>query len=354
MSTVNALKWVSLTAAINAIKSPNRFLQKLLFSNHQTLPTEDIELSTITGGRDIAPFVRKNGEAILVSGTGKTFLNVAGPNIRIKQAFEPSTLLYARQPGTNILVGNGETIPAINAAIARDLQYLSDMITNATEYLCAQALTGAISYVVEDQEVITITIPRAAGNTIVLTTFWNDATPANTRPLKNIQTVKEVMSEAEGLAPTDAICGSEAAAALLELHEVGAIKLLTFDPTAAGAGNLTFSSQFSEDGVIYLGTLGAVRFWQYSRTANLNGVATPMIRPKYVEFVNIGGASERVLYFAAIPDIKALRQGKIQAERFSKSWEEEDPSRLIGLGHSRPLPWPRKPNATVSVKVVSG
>lgn len=353
MSTINSLKWVALTAAINAMKSPNRFLQRLLWGNHLTLPVEDIELGTRIAGRDIAPFIRKNGEAVLVSGTSTKFATVAGPNIRIKQPHNPSNY-FNRQPGTQILLADGQTqVSAVNEAIAADLAYMDSLITNATEYLCSRALQGSIQFAVEDQEVITITVPRSAGNSITLSVFW-DTGGASARPLQNIHTVKEVMSEAEGLAPTDAICGAAAAHALLELHEAGHIKLLGLQPTQPSAGMIDWNTAFSDDGVIFLGTLAGVRFWQYSRTANLNGVATAMIRDKWVEFVSVGPASERVLYYAGIADVEAFEGGLLRSEKFSKSWVQKDPSVRMYLAHSRPLPWSRKPDSTVSMKVVSG
>lgn len=356
MSTVNALKWIALTAAINAIKSPNSFLQKLLYPRHQTLEVETIELGTISAGRDIAPMVKANGEAVLIGGTSKSFLTVAGPNIRIKQPFTPSELLYGREPGNALHIDQGASIiPTVEQHIARDLQYQADMVTNNLEWLVAMSLQGTIQYILEDGEAFTITIPRSSDNVIVMSTFLNDATPANVRVLALINLVKHVMADAEGLSPTDAICGSEAAAALMELAESGNMKWLGVDFSRMQVGGgMSFVEQFRDDGVIFLGELGGVRFWQYSRTANLNGVAKDMIRPKYIEFVSTSTNSDRVLYFAAIPDMDALQGRKIRSERFSKSWIEKDPSRMMALTHSRPMPWPRKPNATVSVKAVSG
>lgn len=367
MSAANVLaatKWVALTAAINKVKSPNAFLQKLLWGNHQTLPTEDVQLDVITGGRQIAPFVRKNGEAIMVGGVTSNSLVVGCPNIRIKQPFNAGVRAFTRQPGTSIQVGVGESnLSAIEASIARDMQYMGDMVTNAIEYLCAMALQGVISYSVLDDEVITITIPRSAGNSITLSVFWNDATPTLPRPLQNIMTVKQVAADSDGVTITDAICGAEATTALLELVESGNIKMLGYQNNGSvSVGAMTFVSQFTDDGVVYLGELGGVRFWSYARTATLaatggaggTGATVSMIRSKWIEFVGVGTSSDRVMYFGAIPDFDASESGLIQAERFSKSWKQPDPSAKIALVHSRPLPWPRKVDATVSMKVVSG
>lgn len=355
MSTITELKWSSLTAAVNEIKSPNQFLKRMLYSNHDPKSTEDIEIGLLSRGREIAPFVRKNGEALLVGTHTETFQTVAPPNIRIKRPFTPSELLFGRRPGTPIFnVGGKKQISAVRKHIARDIQGMANMITNAEEYLCSQTLQGAISYEVEDAEVYTITFPRPSGNNITLSVFWNDADPTLPRPLKNIHAVKRVMSQEVGLSPTDAVLGTEAADAILELTESTNIKLLGQRGFEISAGHMTFIEKFSDDGVVFLGHLGGVRLWEYGRTADLNGVSTPMVRPKYAEFFSTSAASDRVLYYGAIADMEAINEGKIAVERFSKSWIEKDPSRMMALVNSRPLPVPRRPAATVSVKVVSG
>lgn len=352
MATINELKWASLTGVVNEMKSPSQFLRRLLFTRQQTLPTEDVEISVLTKDREIAPFVRKNGEALMVSGVGKTFQTVSAPNIRIKRPFTPSQLLYGRQPGTAIFPGRGEQVSAIQAHINRDLQAMADMVTNTQEWLVAQAIQGTIAYEVEDEEVFTITYPKPAGHTITLSTFWDDATPADVELNANIHTAKKLCSDEVGLSVTDVVLGEEAGTAFRDLVSGGHQKSL--DIRHVNGGSVTFVEQFNDDGVIYLGTVDGVRFWEYPRTMLVNGVATPLIRSKYAEFLCVTPAADNVEYFGAIPDWKAFDSGLFQAERFAKSWDEEDPSEKMALLHSRPLPVTRRPGATVSMKVVSG
>jgi hypothetical protein len=359
MTFIPELKWKSLTGAINEMKSPNQFLRRFLYTNNQTLPTEDIELGFFEKGREIAPFVRKNGEGVMVGGHTQRYATVAAPNIRIKRPFTPSELLFGRQPGTPIFSpGGGAQVSAVRQHIARDLQVMADMITNAEEYLVAMSLQGTISYEVADGEVFTITYPRAASNNITLSTFWDNTTEGtydatNAQVFEDIHTVKQVMSDEVGLAPTDAICGSEAASLLRQAAQNGDLAALNnnFNVTA---GDMDLTQQFRDDGVIYLGNLGGIRFWEYGRTAELNGVAKNMIRPKYVEFVSSSPASERVMYYGAIPDLNVFQGRAVQTRRYAKSWTENDPPVMMALTHTRPLPVPRRVNATVSMKVSQG
>ncbi len=335
------------------IKAPNQFLKKLLYSNEVPLSTEDIEIGLITGGRTIAPFIRKNGEAIMVGGLSGSYQTVAAPNIRLKRPFTPSDLLFGRQPGTVIFSpGDDYQLTALQQHIARDLQYVENMIVNAEEYLSAMALQGAISYEVADQEVFSITFPRSSDNNVTPTIFWDAADPTTVNLPEYFYTAKKLLADSEGLGVTDAIFGSEAAAAFRKLAATG--KIPTLDIRNISAGQVTFLEQFRDDGVLYMGNYNGVNLWEYSRTADLNGTPTSLIRPKYVEFISTSPASERVMYYGAIPDMDAIEGRKFQGKRFSKSWKENDPSVQMFLVHSRPLPVPRKPNATVSMKVVSG
>ena len=352
MATIDELKWSSLTPAINEMKSPNQFLKRLLFSRHVTLPTEDIELSILTKSREVAPFVRKNGEALLVDGHSSTFRTVSAPNIRIKRPFTPSELLYSRRPGTVIFSpGAGMQLSALQQHIARDMQVMADLVTNAEEYLCSLALQGTITYEVSPHEVFQITLPKPAGNNVTLSTFWDDADVTLPDPEENFHTVKKLINDEVGLGVTDAIMGESAAQYFRKLMKRQGT--LGVGPRL-DVGDITFARQFDQDGVIYMGRFCGVDCWEYSRTVSVNGSSTALIRSKYVEFVSRSAAAEFTLYYGAIPDMKALQGRKFQGERFSKSWEVEDPSQHMALVHSRPLPIPRRPGAMVSMKVVSG
>ncbi|MCP4897876.1 MAG: hypothetical protein GY906_12965 [bacterium] len=351
MATINELTWASLTGAVNEIQSPNSFILRLLYGNKDPKSTESIELSTLTGGRDMAPFVRKNGEAVMVGGIGETFATVEPPNIRIKRPMTPSEVLFKRRPGTVIFPSGDEQISAIQQHIARDAQHMADMITNAEEYLAAMTLQGTITYEVADQETFQITFPKPAANTVTLTTFWDDADPTKPTPEIDFLTAKRLVSDAHGLGVTDAIMGVESSAAFLTLAKNQGGLL---DNRNIAIGAVTFNEQFRDDGVLYLGTYSGVRCWEYARTVDIDGVATSLIRPKYVEFVAVTPAAETVEYFGALADWKALQGRLFQGQRFSKSWEEEDPSVRQLLITSRPLPTPRRPGFVVSMKVVSG
>jgi hypothetical protein len=356
MTALNVTSFSFMTAVVNSVRSPNTFVRRFLFpaARDITLPTEKAELSFISRGREIAPFVRRGGEAIMVGGHSASNAEVETTNIRIKRPFTPRALMFVRRPWQNPYLSDGQDLAAYaKEQMGRELQDLADMVANAEEYLSCMSLQGAITYTNSSQETFTITYPRPGANSITLTTFWNDGTPANVRVLSNFHTAKQVAAEA-GFALTDVILGVEAAASLRSLAEGGHIKVLGMDGRNIDAGRISFLEQFRDDGVIYMGNLAGIDIWEYPRTAVLDGVSVSMIRPKYAEFISRSAATERTMYFGAIDDMDAIKAGTTRIKRFSKSWEEKDPSATIALIHSKPLPVPRKVDAWVSMKVISG
>jgi hypothetical protein len=355
MSTIDQLTVASLTAAVNEMKSPNQFLRRLVFSNHETKPTGTIEIDVLTKARETAPFVGYGAEGVMVAGHGETFQSVTAPSIRIKRPFTPSELLEGRRPGGTIFQDSSASLNAmIDMHVARDMQVLADLETNSEEYLISLAIQGAISYQVADQANFLITFPKPAGNTVILATFWDDPDSSLPTMEQDFLTAKRLISNAVGLVPTHCILGQAASGAFLTLLKKQFIGYGLQMP-GFGVGNVDLQSQFNEDGAIFHGWFSGIQVWEYSRTVSVNGVSTALVRSKYAEFLCVTPAAENVLYYGAIPDMKALGAGMFQqAERFSKSWITEDPSLMWALLHGRPLPVPRRPGSMVSMKVVSG
>lgn len=346
-----ALTWTSLTKTVNLVKSPGRFLNRLLNLPDETLPTETIEVGEIRGERDVAPFVRVGAEAEMVGGLGERVYVVQAPNIRIKRPFTPSQLLFGRKVGTVVFPTGDQVISAVEQHIARDLQYMDNLILNAEEWMLAMALRGAISYSVADREVFTITFNRAAAHSITPSVFWNDATPANITAIANIDALQLLVSEAVGLGITDAIMGSEVLPYFMKLPEM----LATINTQSGfNAGQFNLMAKYRDDGAMLVSNWKGINWWTYPRTLRIEGTATALIRAKYIEFVCATPAAQWVRYYGAIPDLDALEGKTMQAKRFAKSWKVPDPSAMMALIHTRPLPMPRIPDSTVSFKAISG
>ncbi len=349
-NSADVLSWSTLTPAVNEMKAPNSFLKNMVFSRDITVPTRNIELSFLNRARKIAPFVERDGAAIMTTGRDETFRVITPPHIRVKRAMTPSELLDKRRPGSVIFPGAGGIRSAMREYMASELAMLGDDITNSEEYLCALALRGAVSYSVADESSFTITFPRSASHDITLagTDTWDDALSS---PRADFLTAAQLINDAVSLNATDVIMGADAADAFVANSEVQTL----LDPRRLITGSVDLTQQFSEAGAMFLGTyVHGIRIWRYARKVEVNGVSTDLIRPKYAEFVARVPAAQFVVYYGAIEDMKAIGAGRVlQSKRFSKSWEQEDPSARMLLVESNPMPVMRRPDATVSMQVLA-
>ena len=343
--TIDLLHYSSMTPIVDEIKAPQRFLQSLLFSMHDPKPTGKIEISIEQDGREMAPFVTVNGEAVQVTGVANTFQTVEAPNIRIKRAMAPSDLLEKRRPGQPIFSNQAQIAAGARRHVTQELAKLERLIVNRIEWLCAMALRGVIQYSVPDLGNFTISFNKPAGHTIILAgaALWTAATGV---PIEQFRQAKRLVADEHGISVTHAIMGQEAASAFLANPNVRAeLDNRRFDMEST----LSANPDFSPEGAVFLGVYCGIPCWEYSRS--LEGA--PLIRSKYVEFVTASPSAENVLYFGSINDHDALDGGTWVGERFSKSWVTKDPSVRWALVQSRPLPVMRRPGSVVSIQVVA-
>lgn len=347
---IDQLQWATMTRTVNLIKSPNTFLRRRLVTTEETLTTETIEIDTLSGDRVAAPFVKRNGQSIMVPGRGFTRQQITAPNIRLSRPLDTSELLFGRAPGSIVFPSGQEIASQINLKIARELAVLSDMVTEREEWMIAMALRGAISYSVEGGDHFDITFARDSAQDAELVTATEWDAGASSNPWNDFDTAKRLISESVSLGVTDVILGTNADAAFMKHTKVLA-QINT--QSGLGAGTLALSNQYRDDGAILRGVFGGVAVWYYPRTVSADGSTVKLIRDDYAEFIAASPAAEFTMYYAAISDAKALQGRNFVGQRFSKSWIEEDPSGWIALLASRPLPVLRKPNATMSLKVTN-
>lgn len=350
VAIIPELDWRTLTAAVNEVLPSSTFLRNLMFPprTEVQLTTETVMYGSISGGRDMAPMVHKNGQSIMVAGVGESEAVITAPNIRISRPLTPSQLYFQRRAGTELFPSAAQQASAAQATIARDLDAILRSIENREEWMAAMALRGTIEYSVADQESFTITYPRNGANTITLTgtDVWSNAA---SDPESDFLDAMLAVSETTGVILTDAIMSRTAYDAFRRNAKV--IEML--DKKSINIGSLT-ASVIQASGAIYGGTFANIRIWCYPRVlTDHDGTSVPLIRDKYVEFVSDNPATDNALYYAAIPDLDAADQGTIAVKRFAKSWTKPDPSVRMALVHTRPLPVVRRPNTTVSMKVLA-
>lgn len=342
----NDLHWATLTEMVNNRPSKSTVLRDLLFSKSRTLPTETIALDTIEGDRSMAPFVKKNGEALYVTGLSTKRHMVEAPNIRIKRSFEPSELMDTRRTGAlDIFPSRSEMVSARQRYIADEIDSMMDKIDHREEWMASQALRGSISYSDELGDAWQITFPRSSTQSI---NAPNGAWDSTHDIKKDIFHVSKVMSANQGYSPTICIMGETAA----NLFLADSVILADLDRSNYNIGSIDLK-KYEGSGLLRLGRIMGIDFFVYPRQLPADGGGNyDLIRPTYAEFIHTGPGADNVAYYAAIPDMTAnQRTGILEARRFSKAWFTEDPSSYTTLVHTRPLFVPRKPDAFFSMNV---
>ena len=349
--SADILHFISLTEQINKVKSPNSLLKNRIFGDHRSMPTENFEVGVKLGEREIAPFIRKGGQAVMVSGYNTKSMMVSPANISLKRPFSPE-VMFLRRPGFENIYASQAEIQAIgNQALADDVQRMGDMIANAEEYLCAQALTGVVAYQAADAENFEVDFQRDGSLDVSPVDTWDDQT--NSDVFVDLAGVKRLINDFEGLPVTEAFMGRDAAAALVANTKVRDALALSQTKFNVGAG-LSLVEQYQADGALFLGELAGIRLWEYGRKVVLpTGSSVDLIDSKTVHFVANVPAAEFRLMYGAIAEIVGQQPRMFVGERFSKSWTEEDPPQVFQAAKSRPMPVLRKPNATASMVVLT-
>ena len=356
VTTHDMQTWAFLTGAINEVDPAASFLTQLLFPNEQLLPTEVVELSYRDGARKLAPFVHINGQAKIVPGRGATFANVATPNIALQRPMEAYESLLRRMPGTPVFVGSDNVMQAYRDAIAEDVQIMSDLITNRTEWMCAQMgtyckITYTPSAPDQEQDIFDVTVPRPAafggntGNVLTGNFRWEhtSATEGTTSdPLEDFQNAKYVMAK-KGHIPTMVVMGRRAAHGFMKHSKVRNI-LSTIGNI--NVGSITFQEQYTAQGALLLTRdFAGLPVWEYSRTYTDDaGNEQFFLDQDAVLFISATGVANNVIYYGAIPDHDAIENGTLMTKRFSKSWKIPSPSSRMQLAQTRPLPFTRRPS----------
>ena len=345
-----------MTEVVNKREKGKKALTSILFppSVEQNLTSEYVQVDQLTGQNGMAPFVEKNGKAVAVDQLNGDSYIVECPSINIKRALTCNDLLLERQAGQKVFYSNGVDIykEAAEKQIRDDLYNLDEMIENRVEWMVSQLIQGEISYSVDGGASFKITTSKPNGNTFDVGTAW---TADTAMPLNDIKKAKRVVQPYSGPGLQIAVCGQTASDALTTLVEAGKITSIKTD-SGIEAGMASLIAQYQENGMLYLGTYGGIPFFEYAGTFVRDSDGTtvdPFIRTDYVEFLSTVRPESRVLYNGVIRDIEAILAGLHIGRRFATSDVDKDVGTYIAWLKARPLPWLKRPDWNVSMKVTN-
>jgi hypothetical protein len=362
MAVINELKYAAMTATIDKIKTPNRFIVDMLYTQHSPQSTEEIHIETWVRGRRMAPFVRVNAESVPVSGTTQSRAVVEAPNIRIRRDLKPHEFMFNRTPGNVIFASQSSQRAAIREHIAKELLPLKQDVDNRMEWMACQTLNGTLTYDPGANnyqgDAFTIDYQRPASHDENQSGGGLWSAPTSSDVLQDILDAQRVGSE-EGFVYTDMIMNSVTADLFWGCVKADTgpnkfIKEFMKTDSNINTGVLSLTNQYNDQGVLFHGSLKGVNIWEYNRSVldyDDGSSAIKLIPDNEVYFVSRGPQADFVMYYGAIPDWDALEGRAWVGENFTKSEIKKDPSTFKAITHSRPLPVPRRPEATYTLTV---
>jgi hypothetical protein len=333
MNTADLYSRRSMLAALNLVPPVKRFLTNTFFSQVEQHDTDTIDIDVTRGGRRMAPFVHAAHEGKPKQRAGFKTLTYRIPYIKELFTLSAHEILQ-RQPGQGLW--DPGLSPAAQALqkMAVEMKESSDSIDRRVEWMCAQLLsTGSVRCVGEGtDETIDFLLPTAHNITLSGAALWSAPTTAT--PLTNLRNWKRIQSQ-KGKVTTDFIFGTDAYDAFMtNTAEVKGVNSM-FDKTRITIGQI--DPQMQADGVTYVGRINeiGVDIWVYEEwyaDDQADNKEKPMIDPKKV--IGIARSARRTLHYGAIKDLDATGA----FAKFPKSWKCENPSAMVGLIQSAPLP----------------
>ena len=353
LDIIEAVDKVVMTEVVNRREKGKRALTAALFSPSQDvlLTSENVQVDELTGTNGMAPFVEKDGKAVVIDRLNGRSYQFETPSINIKLPLTCNDLLLKRQAGENIVISNGVDVykNAAERQIREDLVTLDDTIENRIEWMVSQLIVGSVSYQVEGKASFTISTNKPAGNTFTVADLWDGSAP---EPLRDIKKAKRIVAAVSSPGFQIGICGENASNAISAMAENDKISAIKTD-SGVIAGNLTLIEDFQANGMLFLGTLGGIPMFEYTGTylADNGGASTPYIRSDYVELLTTARPETRPMNYGAIRDIEAILAGMHITKRFATSDTDKDAGTYVAWLKSRPFPWFKRSDWNVSMKV---
>src|ERR1041384_5644935 len=327
-----------LNAVVQDLKRAESWLLDKYAPRVQTEETEEIHFDVDDGKRRIAPFVSPLVAGKVVASKGFTTKTFKPAYIKDKRVFDGNRPLK-RWMGEQI---GGTLTPQdrLRAMIAYDLEDQVGMLTRRMEVMFAEALrTGKITVTGDQYPTTVVDFLRDAACTPAAlsgTARWGQSAAV---PLDNLQTWALVGLQKVGAQLVDVIMDVDA---WVQFRKDAKVETRLNQWRNANVSLATDS--IKEEGGTYMGTIDAFNIFVYAGyyVDDVAGTEGPIL-PSGTGLLP-SPAVEGIRAYGAIRDLKSLQA----VPYFVKSWEEEDPSARYLMMQSAPLPFPHRPNASVS------
>lgn len=300
----------NLTDVLIALPKPQTPIKDLLFPEskrkQKTSPVIGIgEVENTTGA---IPVVSR-GSASYPVNEGKKEVNVLQP-----EGFKPSIFLSAKE--VNDMIAIGET-DSVNAKLNETVETLRDRISVSTEILCAQALSGEISYPAAtaggalDTYKVTLGAPKKMTDTDIA---------GKTIAILQQNLEQQFLEQRKTGCTTDVryLVGTDVYSAIIGM--------------IANTTSPNIPVQWTDYGCVLF---GKYKLMPMSATYALPGTntLTDVVDSKSIQTIDIANAG--TLFYLALDDFDA---GLKALPFFAKNVKSQDPSGYKIIGMSKPLP----------------
>ena len=340
---IDTTSTASLLGAFGAMDRIVPVLLDLFFPMEQTFTTQEVYFDKVTRARRLAPFVVPTVAGKPEPSRSYTTLGFRPPYLKPKHIIEP-TKTQKRRAG-EMLLGDLTLRERFELALVDNMKMEDDEITRREEWMAAQLLmTGSMICQGPDHPAVLINLNRPAGNSITLTGALTWGSPG-VDPLENLQDWAAYVQSVSGAHPGTVVMDPKAGRAFT--RSPGVLQVMnSFRQTQGNinlAGVVTGGAYGNE--AKFLGSLGEFDVWQYQQLywdelggpLGANGQPLGIVRqfmPDNSVIMGNPDACGGVRTYGAILDLETL----LPLSRFPKVWPERDPSAMLSMTQSAPLP----------------
>ncbi len=319
-----------------------RFLLDTFFPGSTFSDDEQIMFDVEVDNMEVAPFVSPLHAGRVMSDTGyqtKMFKPAYVKPIHDIKPNEPIRRMLGEAIGGTMSAGQRE-----QALLGQKLILQQDMILRRKEVMAAAALyDGQITVVGPDYPSTLVDFQRDAALKVELLTTdrWGED---GVSPYDDVEEWIGIVSAKSGAAVNIVVMTPDA----WKLYSEDPKLDKRLDRTRGQNAVVDLGYKPGLPGTpIYQGRVGVVDFYTYNDSYTEGGVAKKLLAD-FTVLLGATGALEGTQAHGAILDPRA---GYQPLEMFPTSWIENNPARRVLMTQSAPLVYPRRPNASMRVKV---
>ena len=341
---------ISMGEALEVRKAPRSFFKDTFFPGpDKTHATKTVLVDKLKFGEEVEVYCSPLSKGKPV---GREGYKTSTVDTAYLKPFIPLTFqdLISRSPGESLDVSAATNRLQAKAAmmLGQDLVRLDDRIRRREEAMCGEVLTDGTIHVAGDGLDFTVDFMMPAENkgTLTGTALWTDAA---SNPYTWLHGLFRSMGVTGWRTPKKIVMGSNVIDPFLNNANV---KDRLSTQRAIDSGRI--NPMELADGTTYLGTLNIngymIDAYGYDYNFTEAGVRT-YVMPQDKIIVAPGESTNHFSY-GVIQDISAVRSGLAESKRYSKVYEEENPSGIFTMVQTAPMPNFREADNFACFKVI--